>query len=508
MEEAEKMREKLVRARALNAKLRDLRGEGIPYCPHTPHKRQLDFLRLDCLEALFGGAAGGGKSDCLLMCALQYVRVPQYAALILRKSYQDLMLPDAIMARAIQWMTLHKDVRWKSSEKKMIFPSGAIIQFGYLDKEEDKYRYQSSAFQFIGFDELTQFAESQYTYLFSRLRKPAGMNVPLRIRGATNPGGLGGKWVKNRFIDNGKVFSHGMEISAEDAVFVQSLLRDNPYVDEDGYRKSLSKLDKVTRLQLEDGNWLIEGSTKIYSINAERNVIPKVDSSFDNYILGLDFGFNDSTAFAILGWSTRSKVVTVVRTFEVPGETPSQIAERISMLERQYKFNRIVGDMSGLGKGYAEEARARYSIPISPAEKHNKRGYISLFAGELLDGHVKIFDGPSNELMLEQVSQLVWNADRTDLALHQDDHIHDAVLYAWRECRAYSEEGTPVKPRQLNLKDPADQEIFRNILRARELEEEILAEEEFKRGISIEKEQEEAYLEDRIRDVIGDSYDY
>ena len=90
------------------------------------------------------------------------------------------------------------------------FPSGASLSFGYLDTEADKYRYQSAEYQFIGFDELTQFSESQYTYMFSRLRRLKGSSVPLRMRGASNPGGYGHEWVKQRFItrrgEGGRIF--------------------------------------------------------------------------------------------------------------------------------------------------------------------------------------------------------------------------------------------------------------------------------------------------------------
>src|SRR6185295_14152306 len=66
--------------------------------------KQAAFLSLDCLEAGYGGAAGGGKSDAILAGALQYVDVPGYAALILRRTYAQLTLPDSIMDRAHQWL--------------------------------------------------------------------------------------------------------------------------------------------------------------------------------------------------------------------------------------------------------------------------------------------------------------------------------------------------------------------------------------------------------------------
>src|SRR6185369_16574716 len=143
-----------------------------PYMRHIPHPTQQVFLGLNVREALYGGAAGGGKSDALLMAALQYVDVPGYAALLLRRSWPDLVLPGAIMDRAGQWLA-DTPARKRDGGRLWEFPSGARLQFGYLSTDSDKYRYASAEFQFIGFDELTQFPEEDtYTFLFSRNRRP------------------------------------------------------------------------------------------------------------------------------------------------------------------------------------------------------------------------------------------------------------------------------------------------------------------------------------------------
>lgn len=223
------------------------------YCPHTPTPKQQQFLDLDCLEALYGGAAGGGKSDALLMGALQYVHVPGYAAIIFRRTFADLSLPGALIPRAEEWLA-GTDSRWNEQKKTWTFPSGATITFGYLDKPKDKFRYQSSEFQYIAFDELTHFRETDYRYLFSRLRKPEGMPVPLRMRSGTNPPETpDGKWVYQRLIVEGK--KHGR-------VFIPSKLEDNPHVDHESYIESLGELDEVTRMRLRDGIWeiLVEGN--------------------------------------------------------------------------------------------------------------------------------------------------------------------------------------------------------------------------------------------------------
>lgn len=221
------------------------------YCPHEPTGKQKEFLELTCLEAFYGGAARGGKSDALLMGALQYVHVPGYSALILRRTFADLALPDAIMSRAKQWLIGQPGVTWNGETKTFTFQTEAgkppaTLTFGYLETEIDKYRYQSAQFQFIGVDELSHFVESQYTYMFSRLSRLAGSDVPLRMRSASNPGGVGHRWVFERFIDAERTV---------DAVFVPARLEDNPHVDQGAYRETLQKLDPVTRKQLEEGCW-------------------------------------------------------------------------------------------------------------------------------------------------------------------------------------------------------------------------------------------------------------
>lgn len=214
-----------------------------PYVPHKPTVKQARFLLSLEPELLYGGAAGGGKSDALLMAALQFVEIPGYSAILFRRTFQDLSLPEALMDRAAGWLS-GTDARWNGIEHQWLFPSGAKLTFGYLQTPNDKYRYQSAAFQFIGFDELTQFEESSYSYLFSRLRRSEGSIIPLRMRAASNPGGIGHAWVRSRFVDGGK--------------FIPATFTENPYLDHTAYEASLNMLDSVTRAQLKDGNWMVE----------------------------------------------------------------------------------------------------------------------------------------------------------------------------------------------------------------------------------------------------------
>ena len=172
------------------------------FCPHPPWPKQQQFLELTCKEAFYGGAAGGGKSESLLMGALQFVNVPGYAALIVRRDTQRLQLAGGLIPRSHQWLA-GTAAHWQGTQRRWTFPAGAgtaSISFGYLRDSCDKFRYGSSEYQYIAFDELTEFPEEDYLFLFSRLRRTYRVDVPLRVRSASNPGGIGHAWVKRRFI--------------------------------------------------------------------------------------------------------------------------------------------------------------------------------------------------------------------------------------------------------------------------------------------------------------------
>ena len=216
------------------------------WIPHAPTLKQLEFLADPCGEILYGGAAGGGKSDAALMAALMYVDMPDYAALILRRTYPQLVQSGGLIPRSHEWLQ-GTPARWNEQKKLWTFPSGATLAFGSMQYENDKYDYQSGEYQFIGFEELTQFTETQYLYLHSRTRRLEASSIPIRVHSTANPGGVGHEWVRARFVDGG----------GDGCKFIAAKLTDNPHLDQDEYRRSLANLDPITRRQLLDGDWQV-----------------------------------------------------------------------------------------------------------------------------------------------------------------------------------------------------------------------------------------------------------
>lgn len=231
-----------------------------------PQKKQAVFMSRPEYEALYGGAAGGGKSDALLIEALRQVHIPHYKAIIFRKTYPQLSELEERSAELYPY--IYPGCKYNASKHFWRFKSGAMIYFGAMQRTADRTKYQGKRYDFIAFDELTHFTWDEYSYMFSRNR-PSGPGTRVYIRSSTNPGGIGHGWVKDRFITAGPPFvpiTSVMEINMPDGsvqkkkrkrIFIQSTVFDNQkLLDNDpNYIANLASLPEAEKNALLYGDW-------------------------------------------------------------------------------------------------------------------------------------------------------------------------------------------------------------------------------------------------------------
>ena len=396
------------------------------FCPEEPSITQKVFLRTYAIEALFGGAAGGGKSSALLMSAMQYVDVPNYSAILFRRTYADLALPGALMDRFRSWSAGVEEIHWNANSYVATFPSGARISFGYLNNTNDYLRYKGSEFQFIGMDEVTEIRESDYRYMFSRLRRPASgplSQVPLRMRSASNPAP---NWVRQRFIVEGQ---------STGRIFVPSKLTDNPGIDADSYRQALQELDPVERRRLEEGDWWSTTLGSLFDRTdfeiIDHTEVPQVTSAaravrFWDLAATEPHSGNmnpDWTVGTLMLFDQGIAYIMDVRKIRAKGDKVEQLIAQTAAEDGHMVAIRVEQEPGSSGKALIDQY-ARYVVPgydlIGIRASGDKITRARPFAAASANGNVRLVRGPWITEWLDELASFPEASDH-------DDQVDSAV---------------------------------------------------------------------------------
>lgn len=227
---------------------------------------QVDFLAADEDEVLFSGGRGSGKSDALLVDLLRYVNNPKFRGLILRRTMPE--LKDLIRGAKELYFQAIPNCRWKEQEKTFIFPSGASVDFGYLDTVDDVERYRGQEYTWLGIDEISQLPDIDWFYRLKGSIRTTDPTMRCKIRATTNPTGVGRNWIKEYWIDKG---APNTTITEEiDSPFgklkltkkwIHSSIKDNPaLLASPQYVAMLSTLQEPLRSAWLNGDWdAVEG---------------------------------------------------------------------------------------------------------------------------------------------------------------------------------------------------------------------------------------------------------
>lgn len=169
---------------------------------------------------------------------------------------------------------------------------------------------------------------------------------------------------------------------------------------------------------------------------SRKNFCDEIPKTHTFYVLGVDLGFNDASAFSVLAYSLGSPVCYVVKSFKESGYDITDVANKIKSFQREFPITKIIVD--GSNKQGVEEIKKRHRIPLNNAEKQGKATFLRILKDDAILGKIVLLESGTGELITEW-SQLQWkdeNKDEEDSRCQ--NHLSDATLYAWRECKHYT----------------------------------------------------------------------
>lgn len=435
-------------------------GEGWAY-PYTPYPKQKLAHSYDVDELLFGGAAGPGKTDwCLAECVNTCLAVPGAKVLLLRNTYQELL--EEIRPRLD--MRIPPEVaKYSREEKAYKFFNGARLRLGYLERDDQKRRYQGAEYVLIAFDELTLLPWTAYTWLRSRVRatgpvahelKKAGLRP--RMIATTNPGGAYHSQVKAHFVDPAPPTKiHRDKVSKLTRAYIPATLEDNPAMPA-SYRAMLMSLDPDKRKALLEGSWdVLEGvrfgqfDRRIHVISPTEFPVPVLSGE---RVLAVDYGFADPFA-ALWGVRLGNGIVLVYRELYATELTPRQQAERIVEHTPEMEWHagiQVYADPSMWGrKDASAPKRADGAAPMSSAayEYEDVLGFPirkawndRITGWSRVDEKLRVHDDGFPRLLIHDtcvnlirtlpaLQRSKINPDDISSSPKQDDHAADALRY-------------------------------------------------------------------------------
>jgi hypothetical protein len=180
-----------------------------------------------------------------------------------------------------------------------------------------------------------------------------------------------------------------------------------------------------------------------------------------NYILGVDIGYNDADAIAVLAWSESCRETYLVEEVIKPKQGISALFTMIETTQKKYDAYKIVMDQGALGKKIAEDLIPRFQVPFVAAEKHEKQTYVELLNDQLRLGTLKA--KPDSRFAQDSyLIQIDWEKSTPNkIVIKKKPHsdIIDAVIYAFRDSYGYTHKPPdPAKP-QWGTKEWADQQV-------------------------------------------------
>ena len=420
----------------VNKHLAEESEKNVIFSPNTGP--QEDFLAAAETDVLYGGAAGGGKSYAMLVDPLRYAHRASHRALIIRRSMPELR--ELIDKSRELYPKAFPGCKYREVEKLWNFPSGAKIEFGFLERDADVYRYQGQAYSWIGFDEITHLpTEFPWNYLASRLRTTDSEITPY-MRCTANPGGVGAHWVKKRYIDPNEPNQSFLGADGLTRKFIPARLEDNPYLAEDGrYEQMLKALPPTQRKQLLEGNWDVNEGAAFTEFDPNTHVITpfEIPISWER-VKGIDYGYASESACIWATIDPTDGTLIVYRELYRKGLTGQDLGSIITEMELSDPFS-VAGVLdtaawarTGTTGPTVGETLVRQGHKLRRADKNRIQGKVQIHEYLRLQQsgrpRLQIFNSCPN-LIRELQSIPLDKSNPEDVDTHAPDHAYDALRY-------------------------------------------------------------------------------
>lgn len=399
---------------------------------------QENFLSTPADVAIYGGAAGGGKSWALLAEPLRNINVPGFSAVIFRHTSTQVRNAGSLWDESTKIYAL---VGGQPREYLLewSWPSGAKVKFAHMEHETTKLDWQGSQIALICWDELTHFSESQFWYLLSRNRSTCGVRP--YVRATTNPDA--DSWVANLIawwidqetglpipersgvlrwfvrISNELVWSDNPnelkgrfpDNEPKSITFISSRLEDNPTLMriDPGYRANLMALPFVEQQRLLGGNWKVRLEAGMFFRIGQIEIVP-VEPAGLKFSRGWDLaatrGAGDWTVGAKIGKDANGifYICDIIRGQWEANERDSRILQASTMDGKQCSI-RLPQDPGAAGKSESQRLIKMLSglnvksLPVSGDKETRASG----FASQVNGGNVKLVAADWNRGLLDRL---------------------------------------------------------------------------------------------------------
>lgn len=228
---------------------------------------------------------------------------------------------------------------------------------------------------------------------------------------------------------------------------------DNPFIAEKSKKTHQELLDRELKrrgVSVNDpsiqrewfGKWVLDSDSLILHYDLNKNNFADLPKDKYNYILGIDVGFKDADALAILAYSDNSHTTYLIDEVVTPKQGITELVEQIKVLQKKYDIHKMVMDFGGLGKKIGEEMSRRYQLPVEAADKTRKMENLELMDDALRTGKLKAKADSRfvQDTYLVEIDRDKTKPDRLVVSSRYHSDIIDAVLYAFKHSPAYAYE--------------------------------------------------------------------